>query len=274
MAVVSGKQIGISARRATEAGRHYDVDGTLFPSVTNILTVINKPAIAPWMAKEERLACIEAGYRLYMDTHGTPKMSRPAFVTSYESYIGKEKAGKKTMQKAGEIGTEIHSLAEWNLRRSIGQVVGPEPRVTQPALWAFMTLEEKIKELELEPVRIEQVVFSETHQYAGTFDLLANIKWQGRKQLALIDFKSGKAIYSEAFMQVASLASAYAEMGFEHPDMGMIIRLPKVDTDPEAECMEVPDMAEQFRVFLHVLEVWKWSAKYEAEYRKRVKEGK
>lgn len=274
MAVVTQKQIGINARRATDAGRYYEVEGQMYPSVTTVLSVINKPALVPWAAKMERIAALEAAADLYEDVHGTPRMSRAAFISSLESRIGKEKAGKKEMEKAGEIGTQIHSLAEWNLRKTMGQVVGPEPHVTQQALWAFMVLEEKIKELELEPVRIEQVLFSQTYGIAGTMDLLANVKWHGSRKLALIDFKSGKAVYSEAYLQVSAYAQCLQEMGFEHPDIGIIIRLPKIDSDPEAEVVEVPDMDYQFQIFLHTLELYKWHAKQEAEYKRRVKEAK
>ena len=39
-----------------DRARFYTIDGVQYPSVTTILEVINKPALGPWYAKEERRA--------------------------------------------------------------------------------------------------------------------------------------------------------------------------------------------------------------------------
>src|SRR4030095_11775676 len=62
MATLSTPRI---TRTDSKVGRFYDIthaDGTTarYPSVTSILGAINKPALIPWAAKEERTACAGA----------------------------------------------------------------------------------------------------------------------------------------------------------------------------------------------------------------------
>jgi hypothetical protein len=248
---------------ATKAGRHYKIGESLFPSVTTILNIVNKPALPPWAAREERKLVIAAAANLYEDIHGTPKMSRPAYISTLESRIGKEKAWKKESDKAIEIGDQTHKIIEWNLRKAMGQTVGPEPRIKDKALWAFMSFGDAYKALEIKPLWIEQVVFSEKYGYAGTVDLIAEVSGHTTKATAAIDFKTGKAIYAESFLQIAAYREAIREMGHAQPELGIILRLPKKETDPEFEYVVVDNLDAHFQAFLHALELWKWKNKGE-----------
>src|SRR5689334_8509648 len=44
----------MSAPPRAERARYYTIEGQHWPSVTTILDIIAKPALAPWYAKEER----------------------------------------------------------------------------------------------------------------------------------------------------------------------------------------------------------------------------
>lgn len=256
-------------RQDGRTGRFYHVDGDDEPyvSVTHALGCIAKPALINWAANQERTAVMDAAADLYLDLCQTPPMGRPTYLATLQGRIGKQKAHQKELAKAGEIGSQAHALIEWNLRQSLGQVVGPEPRVVDKAQWAFMAFQDWANSVSLKPVFIEQMVFSRTHHYAGTMDLLAEVNGV----LSLVDFKTGKSIYSEAHLQNIAYQQALIEMGHLAPAKGHIVRLPKVDTDPAFEVAEVPPVADLWPTFVAVLTVWKWWHAGEVAYQERRK---
>jgi hypothetical protein len=250
-------------RKDGPSGRFYEVDGEHYPSVTHILQVIGKPALINWAANQERSVCLDAAADLYVDLAKAPPMSRVSFLATLEGRIGKQKAHKRTLDKAGEIGSQVHGLIEWNMRKQLGQKVGPEPSVQDDAQWAFMAFQDWANSVSLEPIYIEQTVFSKKHRYAGTMDLLARVNGV----VTLVDFKTGKAIYGEAHLQNIAYQMALAEMGHCVAEGGLIVRLPKVQTDPGFETAVVPEAMDYFPVFLAVCDVWRWWFAQEEAYR-------
>jgi hypothetical protein len=254
-------------RKDGPSGRFYEVEGLTLPSVTHILNVLSKPALINWAANQERAACTDAAADLYLDLCKTPPMSRASFLATLSGRIGKQKAHRKELEKAGEIGSQVHGLIEWNLRQTLGQKVGPEPKVVDDAQWAFMAFQDWANSVNLKPIFIEQTVFSKTHGYAGTMDLLAEVNGV----TALVDFKSGKAIYAEAYLQNVAYQVALGEMGHTVAVDGLIVRLPKVQTDPVFEVGKVPPVSELFPTFLAVKQVWAWWFAQEEAYRQKRK---
>ena len=237
--------------------RFYDVDGQHLPSVTSILQAVAKPALVPWAAKQERELVYSAVRRLI----GNPEVKRENFMASLELAVGQEKAHVRETQKALTIGSECHALIEWHLRRELKQAVGTEPAVSEKALWAFMVYEEWRKGANLSVSLVEQVVYSKRYGYAGTLDFAGVVDHDSRRVIVVGDFKTGKAIYDEAHLQVAAYAHALLEMGYADVlPAGCIVRLPKVETDPEPEVLvlSAERMKALHRVFLNVLELWKW----------------
>lgn len=251
------------------SGRFYSVDDELLPSVTHILQVINKPALVGWAANQERTLVCEAAADFYEDCAKLPKqLPRTAYLTTLAGRIGKLKAHQRELTAAGDIGTQVHKLVEWKLRVSLGQTVGPEPRVVDDAQWAFMAWEDWAKSVNLKPKLIEQMVYSRVHGFAGTMDLLADVAGVE----TLIDFKTGKAIYAEAHLQNVAYQVALAEMGHATPQAGMIVRLPKNQADPAFEVATVPPVGDLLPTFLAVKAVWRWWFAQEELYRAKKKE--
>jgi hypothetical protein len=249
-------------------GRFYTVEGVDYPSVTHILTAIAKPALIAWSANTERAAVTEAAADLYTEWAKEivpPVMPRESYVATLMTRLGTVKAHQKELAKAGEIGTQIHQYIEWFMRTAIGAEPGPEPKVCDNALWGFMAFQDWAKSVNLKPVLIEQTIYSKSYGYAGTMDLLARVNGT----LTLVDFKSGKAVYPESFLQSAAYSVALGEMGYVLPAEALIVRLPKVDTDPDFEVVTVPPVTELFPVFLAVKELWTWTYANEAAYRER-----
>jgi hypothetical protein len=243
-------------RKDGPSGRFYDTPEGSYPSVTTILSIIGKPALVPWAAKVERTLVTQVAADLYEDAHGTPKMSRSAYLTTLECRLGKERAHTKELAKAGEIGSQVHKLIEWTLRSTLYAEPGPCPKISDRAQWAFMCFEEWAKTVDLKPLLIEQTVWSATHGYAGTADLIAEIN--GR--LTLVDFKTAKRVYAETDLQVAAYIHALQEMGHYEGQAvcGLIVRLPKDEQDPDPEIVPAADQERALKMFLHAKALWEW----------------
>jgi hypothetical protein len=263
--VAQGKRYTKTARRKDgPGGRFYEIDDRQYPSVTHVLNCIGKPALQRWAYNQAILHATETAANLYIDTCKLPPMSRPAYISTFNNRLGKHKADLKQLEKAGEIGTQAHKLIEWTLRKELGQVVGPEPHVVAAAQWAYMAFQDWATKCQLKPLYIEQTVYSTKYEFAGTMDLLAEVDGV----VSLVDFKTGKAIYSESFLQNVAYQEAFIEMGHQPtPEQGIILRLPKNEQDPEFEVAVVPDRQSLMPVFLAVRQVWEWWFAAEQAYR-------
>jgi hypothetical protein len=283
-------------RTDSKAGRFYAIpndDGstTRMPSVTAILSSIAKPALIPWAAKEERLAVSTAAADLYADLATHPQLPRSMYALALEQRIGKAKAYTKTLAAAADIGTATHAAIEWTLKLQLGQHVGPEPTLSEAAARAYDAYCTWARAVALVPHAIEQTVWSRTHVYAGTLDLVATL--DARALLALlerqgavadalgdwlrvretvtacIDWKSGKSIYAESGLQSVAYQRALAEMGHGRVDGGLIVRLPKVASDPGFQVAVVPPARELFPTFLAVRQLFEWTLANEQQYQAR-----
>jgi hypothetical protein len=258
--------VTIDARKQTKAGRFYEIDKqSVYPSVTNILGVLNKPLLVPWAAKVEREASLEAAADLYHDCYGTPKLSRVAWISTMQMRMGKVKAHKKILEKAGDIGSQAHNLIEWTIKAMLCHEAGPSPRISPKAEWAFAAWERWANSVSFKPILVEQVVYSRTYGFAGTLDLFAEINGKP----TVVDWKTGKAVYAESHLQNAAYRHALREMGHGDPEQGIIVRLPKLENDPEFEAVVADDETTSFPIFLHAFELWRWAEVKEAEYQSR-----
>jgi hypothetical protein len=256
-----------ATRHAVDQGygrssRRYTTPDGNFDSVTSILSALSKPALINWAANTERAACLEAAAALWESGEAHAQPTRTAYLATLMERLGKQKAHQRELAKAAEIGSEIHARVEWALRKETGRPVGPEPHVSDPALWAFMAYEDWKKQAQLKPHAIEQVVWSATHRYAGTLDCHADVflPGQGAVQVVL-DWKSSKGVYDEHRLQNVAYIRALMELGLAVPPVwGAVVRFPKVETDPAFEVVLIPP-AEQdvlFNAFLAVKHVWDW----------------
>jgi hypothetical protein len=254
------------------SSRFYPVAGRDLVSVTTILqSAPAKPALIGWAAKEERLAVIEAACKLWEDVPLDPKMSTAAYRATLEKRVGTEKAYRKQMTKAADIGKQAHALIEWQLRGELLQERDAEPAVSDKARWAVMAWEDWRKEVNLVPLCIEQTVWSETHGYAGTLDLTCELDHPefGRVH-AVTDWKSGKGIYAESKLQNAAYIRAIEEMGHHAPSgeyWGLIVRIPKDEKQTKCETLWIPpeEQKRHWKAFLNALGIWKWQEQENAK---------
>lgn len=264
--------VGIESRRATKAGRFYEiVKNDPYPSVTTIEDIIAKIALYNWYGKQERMAVMAVAGDMFEELSKplvvSTGMTRDVYLALLESRLGKQRAGQREMQSAGEIGTQAHEMVEWHVRQLLGLKVGPQPKINDKAMWAFMAFEDWARSVEFLPLRSEQVVFSHKHRYAGTMDLLAWVAKGKGRELALIDVKTSSGVWPEMKLQLSAYYYALIEMNLEKPDHCLIVRLPKKESDPEFEVVEVTDLERHFQAFLAARQLWQW--KYDEDQKRR-----
>jgi len=229
--------------------RFYTIEGQRLPSVTTILDIIAKPALGPWYAKEERR---------YFETAMLEVLTRPGardpeyVLAAVAQAVTGVKAADREKQKAAAIGTAVHAGIEWELRRQLGEDAGPEPRLPEAAAWALESWKDWARSVNLEPLAIERTIYCLECGYAGTLDLYARVKGV----LTVLDWKSGKAIYPEAFLQNLAYRHAATRAGLPSTQ-GLIVRLPKHLDDPAWEVMPVPATL-RLEDFLAALRLWRW----------------
>jgi genome maintenance exonuclease 1 len=253
----------VVVRRDGPAGRFYSVDGELYPSVTHILGALSKPALIPWAAKVERELVLDTATELQRELASRP-MSAINFRAALVARLGPTKAHARHLTTAGDIGSGTHKMIEWSLRRQLGADAGPEPVISEQSLWGYMAWQDFAKGCALKPLLTERVVYSKVHQFAGTLDLLARVNGV----VTTIELKTSRAIWPEASLQSCAYRVAMEEMGYA-PQASLIVRLPKLVTDPAFEVFTVPPVADLFPTFVALKQVWSWQWANEQAYRAR-----
>jgi len=232
-----------------DRSRWYPIGGRQLPSVTTFLDIIAKPALGPWYAKVERQAFETAMLEI---ASRYPTISADHLLELVIETVKGVKAADKEKEKAAAIGTAAHAKIEWHTRRLLGEDAGPEPVIPDAALLAVMAWEDWAKEVDFTPLCAERVVYCLDCGYAGTADWIAKV----RGAVTLGDYKTGKAIWPEAFLQNRAYRhAAKRSLGIE-TEAGLILRLPKTYEDPAFEALAVPETA--MASVLAALELWKW----------------
>lgn len=221
-----------------EGSHRYFWDGTPVPSVTTILGRLAKPALIQWSA-DCAVQHIEDEVGVWCDPHGVVNP------THFE-VICKEarKAYTKKRDAAAEVGTFLHDYARRRLANEpVALADADEP--TRKVVAAF---EKWRSEHDIVPFGLERRTFSRKHWYAGTADFWGTI--DGR--MCVLDFKTGKAIYDEFWLQTAAYDHALLE---EHSHLDRmarwIVRLDKRNGEFQAEMK--PPSAVHTECFLHMV---------------------
>ena len=219
-------------------GRHYrdPRSDELVPSVTNVLGVLNKPALPRWAAIEVARKAWEL------------RLSLPAMDEADAIDVLKGSPWRKST-RAADRGTTIHSYLEAVLAGTRPDVVTGEAALYRDAADAWVDWHKP------SAVHLERTVFGDG--YAGTAD--AWLKVDG--ELWLVDFKTSKAIYPEAALQLAALAAApLMAVGTEVVEAPIPARLAvvRIGLEGEHETRFVADPMRELDAFMAALEVWHW----------------
>lgn len=240
-----------TARRvdAPDGTRFYDTPCGLLPSVTSILKVVDRPGLTQWLVRRERERAIDAAVKLLGDG-----LSPAAFKLQMETIL----AQRPAPDGAAERGGHVHAWLEKALRE---EVTG-KPQAIELNAFADTSVNGTMeaftawrKTLKLVPLTVERFVYSEEYEYAGTLDALAETD----DGPTIIDWKSGKSIHPEAYLQAAAYANAVVEMKIAKPPIhGMVVRLPRTSRGTvEVHRLSPDDLKELFTIFTDTLKVWR-----------------
>lgn len=229
-------------------GHYYELNGKRLYGVTNVLSVIAKPALIQWSANEAV-------------KHIKSKLpdSKLFTVTKAEMDEWLEEARyahKKKKEKAGETGTDAHSLIEDYVKDCIlkGQTYNME--TTDEMVQNFVNW---ASENEVKFLASEKQLYSESKWVAGTADMVLEIG--GKKYVG--DVKTSSAIYPEHFYQMAGYRMMLEEMGETDFSGSVVIRIGKDGKfDEERDVRFRYDYETDLNAFLGALAIFKAGETY------------
>lgn len=219
-------------------GRMYRNPATdeMLPSITNVQGTLSKDALPRWAAK----MVAETAYRM---RNALSEMGESEAVDMLKQ------SPWNSSQRAAGRGTDIHAYLE-------ARITGVEPEMLSDEASQYVAAAEAWLDVwQPEPMLTETTVFG--IGYAGTGDLWARIEGDD----AIIDFKTGKALYPDSALQIAALwgaseAMVDGELRLAPPvDRGCLVL---IGQGGKHETRDVPDLQGAFEAFESAVRLWWW----------------
>ena len=196
--------------------RYKTLDGTIVPGVTTITGLRAKPQLIPW-ANKLGLQGIDSS--------------------------------KYTDEKA-EIGTIGHYLILCHLKNETPDLKEYSQTNIDKAENAFLKFLAWEKNHKLEPILTEGQLVSERLKFGGCVDFYGKVDGE----LALVDFKTGGAIYGEMFYQLAGYKLLLTEAGHIVNNQ-RILRIGRTEDEGFEEKIKT-DISREEKIFLDLLDVY------------------
>ena len=240
---------------ATKSGNRmyrHPVTGVEVPSVTTILSTLDKPALPRWAALEVARYAVE--HRVSWEN--LPPLDAVELL---------KKAPWAKTKNAADAGTDAHAYLE---ARLLGQKAElPEQTMFTPLHGeAIKNVDALLNSLtDFKAVAVEATAWSNAHGYAGTFDGLHIIDGQ----LTLVDLKTSKDVYPDYALQLAAYRFADSIL---FPD-GTEIPMPDIQRcqiwhAPKEGAWKIVDIRadyDEFQAFLAALNIYKWKQDHAPE---------
>jgi len=223
----------------TRRGAFHWVNGVPYVSVTTALDIMDKPALRYWFGKQIFLAMV-----------ANPTLNEQEALAAPYNKSGEAK----------ERGSTVHSIVE--TYKHTGEYIDSVPDKFKGYAKAFYTW---VEDNDIEILEQERLVVSKVHNYAGILDLLVRFRKSGR--VYVIDIKTGKDIYPEAYVQLSAYKNALEENGTKADETGVLL----LQEDGSHKFGQGYDA---FAIFLHCKAIWNWKNKEMVEtIKKGVKNG-
>ena len=214
----------------------------LLPSVTNILGVLDKPALTNWKIEQAVLA-----------THTAPKLPSESLDDFIHRVIHTERQQDQEAQVARDRGTQIHNAMEKLFKRE-----SVDPELLPWVMPAFI----EIRKRQYLFVGCELVLVG--RGYAGRTDL---IHIDESESLWLWDWKSAKTLptkgaWTEHTLQLAAYAAAHCvlDMPYKRTRTGNVY-ISTVERGKFVVCEHEP-WEPAYEAFQKLLRFWQWQNNY------------
>lgn len=199
-----------------------------YVSVTNAISILDKPALRYWFGREI--------YRAFM---ADPSLNEQEAL----------QAPYKKSKDAKSRGTTIHTLIE--AYKQTGEVKTDIPDSIKPYMEAF---KDWLGNNHVEIVESEKTLYSEKYGYAGTADLIVKINGSGTY---VVDTKTGKDIYPEVALQLSAYKQALEENGTKIDGMAALLLETGADDKPTGK-YKFATQQDYFEEFLACKKLWEW----------------
>lgn len=228
------------------------------PGVTSVIGMLAKPFLAPWNAKLTAELAADMAPEL-------PRMVERDKAGTVDYLKG---AARRYTSLRSRIGSEAHDLFERMIR-------GDQLGRVHPDLEPYRTnFAEFLAEVNPELVHAEDVAWSDTHDYAGSFDAILRV-WldpeadvptvtpdrSGEPALLMVDWKTSKDTHAEVALQM----SAYSNADYILTTDGAQIPMPALDgaavlhiTPDQWSFIPVRIDRDVFEFFLALRRVFTW----------------
>lgn len=198
-----------------EQKSYYEIDGKQYPRVTHVLGVIEKPGISRWRGR-----------------------------------VGNTEADRIS-REASDLGAKFHeTVSEINRGEHLKNFWRPPEGLQEMAEEYIRWMHQDVEEI----LGIEELVYSDEEEYAGTMDLYARIR--GDDLPSIIDIKTGNSISADWPLQL----SAYRKAAFERgrpSKRRIVIRIPKIGKI-KVERYEYKEHERDEAIWSNTLKIWHW----------------
>lgn len=180
----------------------------------------------------------------------TGLLNKP-YLVKWANNLGLEGIDSSTYtDEAAKTGTLAHAMVQAHLQNEqldMNQFSKVQIDLAENALISFFEWKSRH---EIEPIKCEVPFVSETLKYGGTIDCYCLL--DGKP--TLLDFKTGKAIYEEYFVQLAAYRNLLEEQGLP-VERCQILRIGRDETEGFEE-RAVTDTRKYFEIFRNLLNVY------------------
>lgn len=234
----------------TIKGAFYLIPGAESPlrRVTSYLDLaIAKHGLVPWARNQ----AAEEAKRLLMRWSQESPDGRVLMDAAHLQALTEAAKAEPERQRdsAADLGNRAHI--------AIMQALRGEPITAgKDVEWTVLNFDNWFKSRGFKLLACEQVVWCEEHEYAGTFDVLAQ---DPDGHVWLLDAKTGNGIYPESFLQVAAYAHAQSFIAgpLRSVDRTAVVRVEKGKEG--VQVIERENWRDDFEAgFVPVLNVAKW----------------
>lgn len=246
-----------------EKTHRYTLDGKSLVGVTTVVGIIDKPQLISW-ASNMAVDYIDKNFPTFEQMQSDTKALSNVLEDARKAWCYKR-------DSAGDVGTSCHNWIEQYAKSKINDTEYLPEYENEQVEKMVNKFIEWANENNIKFLLSEQRLYSKTHFFAGTVDLL--IERDGKKYIA--DIKTAKDIYQQNFIQMAGYHIALEELGKVQDLAGYtVINIPKEMTRKGEAKLKVRTLykTEQHKkAFLNCLDLYRYMNEYKPVYLKRRK---